>query len=146
MISPKHIFAWATAAITGALMAASFQTPAIAGEGPEPGDDGFRYDAPISRPIAAPVAGYEIVRGRRVTLTGDGTVTSIATCDDGRRVLGGGWTSDDADDVVVLDNRAIGNGASWEVRFRQAPSGDGTTPTARAIAQCAFVRVAAQSD
>ncbi|MEV4285590.1 hypothetical protein AB0K40_08790 [Nonomuraea bangladeshensis] len=146
MISPKHIFAWATAAITGALMAASFQTPAMAGEGPERPDDSIRYDAPIARPSAAPVAGYQIVAGRRVTLANGETRTSMATCNDGRRVLGGGWTSDNADDLVVLDNHAVGNGAAWEVTFRNPLGGDDEAATARATAQCAFVRPSAQSD
>lgn len=138
MISPKHVFAWATAALTGALMAASFQTPAIAGEGPERADDGFKHEALITRPTAAPVAGYEIVTGDTVTLPNGATDTSIATCDDGRRVLGGGWTSANTDDLVVLSNSATGNGAAWRVVFRNPPGGG--SATAAATAQCAFVR------
>ncbi|MEU6797700.1 hypothetical protein ABZ907_38910 [Nonomuraea wenchangensis] len=121
-------------------MAASFQTPAIAGEGPERADDGIRYEAPITRPSAAPVAGYEIVTGDTVTLPNGATDTSIATCDDGRRVLGGGWTSANTDDLVVLSNSATGNGAAWRVVFRNPPGGGSATATAAATAQCAFVR------
>jgi hypothetical protein len=149
MISPKQLFAWATAAFTGALMAASFQTPAIAGDGPERADDGFRYDAPITRPIArpiaAPVAGYEVVTGTAGTAEANATGMSTAPCPGGKRVLGGGWTTGNptTDSPVVTSASAIGNGAAWQVLFRNT---GGSALTLTANAQCAFARPSAHSD
>uniref|UniRef100_UPI003F49B241 hypothetical protein n=1 Tax=Nonomuraea bangladeshensis TaxID=404385 RepID=UPI003F49B241 len=142
MISPKHIFAWATAAITGALMAASFQTPAMAGEGPERADDSFRYDAPITRPIAAPVAGYELITGPTVTVAGFQSADGDATCPAGKRVLGGGWVQ--TGDLEVTSARAIADGAVWRVTFSNTSASPALT--ANATAQCAFTRPSAQSD
>ncbi len=122
-------------------MAASFQTPAMAGEGPER-PQSPRYEVPV----AAPVAGYDFARGETVTLANGASETSIATCNDGRRVLGGGWTSTNGDDLVVTDNSATGNGAAWRVRFHNPTGGSLLPTTATATAQCAFVRRAAQSD
>ncbi|WP_344207833.1 hypothetical protein [Nonomuraea bangladeshensis] len=122
-------------------MAASFQTPAMAGEGPEPGD--LRYDAPIARPIAAPVAGYDPVTGNAVTAAPGESGVSLAPCDDGRRVLGGGWTTGSTSDTpVVTFNSAIANGAAWQVAFRNL---GGEDLTLTATAQCAFVRPTATS-
>ncbi|MEU4508183.1 hypothetical protein AB0G05_01685 [Nonomuraea wenchangensis] len=124
-------------------MAASFQTPAMAGEGPERADDSFRYEAPITRPMAAPVAGYEIVTGDPVTVPAGQSREGFATCLGGRRVLGGGWTADTASDLSVISNRAAANGVVWRVTFFNPTDVD---LTATVTAQCAFVRESDRSE
>ncbi|MEV5560068.1 hypothetical protein AB0L44_41045 [Nonomuraea wenchangensis] len=131
MISPKHVFAMATTALTGAVLAASFQTPLFASDGPQR-YHGPRYDKPI--------AGYEIVE-TTVTLRPNAFAGGDAICPAGKKVLGGGfsWASRGrGDEPVVTFNQAIGGGSQWRVVFRNPALSEVTSATV--TAQCAFAR------